>query len=233
MSSIEPGSPSINSLAQTQERFPNHHYSVLCIEDIFDVDESLVRMHPNAEESPDGSLPEASPARAEKLQAYMSSLPSATARADALQTMKDRIILHGAKTNDCEAIFWGDSSTKLAEKILAETAKGRGSSIPMRISEGVQQLGVASYYPLRDVLRKEIVTFVDMVQPPLALLMARQRPLERFSAPTKTTTLDDLMSRYFKPVEDTYPNIVANVVNTASKLKMRKDDIDFLGWSPT
>ncbi len=205
-------------MTEIQRRYPRHTYSMLHMADIFNfthiTDPQTQGINPRQlnESSRKSSSNE------DKLDGLLSSLPSATSRCDVLSTLRTRLIVEVAKEKGCEGVFWGDSTTRLAEKTLAETAKGRGFSLPWQISDGASPHGLDFKYPLRDVLRKELVTFSALTSPPLTTLMLEQPQAAHLSASAKSTTIDDLMSQYFETVEENYPSIVANVVRTSGKL---------------
>ncbi|TVY62697.1 Cytoplasmic tRNA 2-thiolation protein [Lachnellula suecica] len=155
----------------------------------------------------------------ERLQKLLGSMSSATSRADIASTLLTRLLVDVAKRNHCESILFGESTTRLAEKTLTETAKGRGFSLPWQVSDGASPYGIGFNYPLRDLLKKEIVTFTSLTTPPLTELVIFQEKPSNISASSKTTTIDDLMAQYFESVEENYPSIVANVVRTSSKLQ--------------
>jgi cytoplasmic tRNA 2-thiolation protein 2 len=153
------------------------------------------------------------------LEQLLRSIPSATSRSDIIFTLLTRLLVDLAKKNDCESILFGDSTTRLAEKTLTETAKGRGFSLPWQVSDGMSPYGVNFHYPMRDLLKKELVTFSGLTSPPLTDLIIYQSLSTAVSVSAKSTTIDDLMAQYFESVEENYPSIVANVVRTSSKLK--------------
>lgn len=219
ISAVEPGSPAPNLLENIVRRFPQHQYSVAPIEDIFNHYTDPFEKYPEYETILSSQLQDFSGTNRDKLENCLSTLPSATSRSDALQILRNRLIVQFARNHSYKSIVWGDTTTRLAEKTLSETAKGRGLSIPWHISESASSLGVTFHYPLRDLLRKEIVAFSALTPIPLTSLIASQSRAESSPAPARSMTIDDLMAQYFGPVEETYPNIVANVVNTASKLK--------------
>lgn len=155
----------------------------------------------------------------ENLQELIGSLPSATSKTDVISTLLTRLLADVAKSSNCESILFGDTTTRLAEKTLTETAKGRGFSLPWQVSDGMSPFNVGFNYPLRDLLKKEVATFSSLTEPSLKDLIIQQQPSSHVSASSKLTTIDDLMAQYFESVEENYPSIVANVVRTSSKLK--------------
>ncbi|KAF2688325.1 hypothetical protein K458DRAFT_440028 [Lentithecium fluviatile CBS 122367] len=197
-----------------QETYPGFHYNSLDLHDIFEMasEASLSSLLCGADIKEDNTP-------TEKLASLVFSLTSATARADVITTLKTRLIVEHAKSTGCEGILWGDSTTKLAEKTLSETAKGRGFSLPWQVADGDSPFGLTFNYPLRDILKKELVSYVDLIGPSLASLVRDSPAATQASTSSKNTTIDDLMKQYFESVEENFPSIVSNVVRTTSKLE--------------
>ncbi|KAI6715858.1 hypothetical protein JHW43_001680 [Diplocarpon mali] len=208
-------------LKKYMARFPRHAYSSFGLEDALlldNIDWKTLGISAPPQDT-------AHKPGVEKLQALIGSMPSATSRKDIATTLLARLLVDVAKRNDCESILFGDSTTRLAEKTLTETAKGRGFSLPWKVSEGMSSFGVGFNYPMRDLLKKELVAFGSLTKPPLTDLIVYQNASSHISASSKLTTIDDLMIQYFESVEQNYPSIVANVVRTSSKLKPLNNDI--------
>ncbi|KAF1989956.1 hypothetical protein K402DRAFT_325517 [Aulographum hederae CBS 113979] len=206
---IDDAAPTVVSLRTVQERFPGPIYSTVRLEDIFKTQD-----HGHGETEPnDGSA-------TAKLFALFSALPSPTSRIDVASNILTRLVVDVALSSSCEAVLWGDSTTRLAEKTLSETAKGRGFSLPWQIGDGSTPFGLAFHYPLRDLLKKELVAHASIVSPPLEpLVNISSSPAHQVAVSAKNTTIDFLMKQYFESVEENYPSIVANVVRTATKLE--------------
>ena len=149
------------------------------------------------------------------------ALPSATSRADMIQIQRSKRIAEEARLLGCESVLWGHTTTALAERVLAESAKGRGSALPYVIHDGPSPFAVNFMYPLRDLLRKEIQSFCKMTDPPLSDLY-HEPDLKRVQVSSKGTTIDSLMKDYFTSAEKSFPSIVANVVRTSGKLTTRE-----------
>jgi cytoplasmic tRNA 2-thiolation protein 2 len=201
-------------LDQVRQRYPDHQYASRPLHDAFHLltdDASLRDLVPS---SADNKAPP------EELASLINSLTSATARADVLATLRTRLIVEHATRLNCESILWGDSTTRLAEKTLAETAKGRGFSLPWHVSDSESPFGLNFHYPLRDVLKKELVSYIDLAEPGLASLVYEPKSgATQASMSSKNTTIDDLMKQYFESVEENFPSIVSNVVRTTGKLQ--------------
>jgi cytoplasmic tRNA 2-thiolation protein 2 len=199
-------------LEQVKQRYPEHTYSNIALSSITDHDSlipSAFQQTSETSQSPD-----------EKLTAILSALPTATSRADATTIFLRKLLVHQAKTLDCGAILFSDSTTRLSERVLAETAKGRGFSLPWVVSDGESPFGIPLYYPVRELLSKEVAAFVDFIEPSMAGLVVRNEN-GKPAAAMKNTTIDELTRQYFAGVEVDYPSIVANVVRTTSKLQAR------------
>ena len=207
-----------------QERFPEHTYSrrqlsdVLALNSISTFFSQLGHAQHDATEVFD----------IERFDQLLASYKPATSRADVSQILRRRLISHHARQHHCEAILWGDSTTRLAERTLAETAKGRGFSLPYIVSDDEPALGIPSHHPLRDLLGKEVAAFPALSEPTFDELVIRNEPKPAVS--TKNTTIDDLMRQYFASVENEYPSVVANVVKTATKLHtLSADELELAG----
>ena len=202
-------------LEKYKARYPRHTYSSVGLEEALTLKNidwgNLGLPQPTSTDAPKSGT--------ERLQELVRSIPSATSRADIVSTLLTRLLVDVAKRNTCESILFGDCTTRLAEKTLTETAKGRGFSLPWQVSDGMSPYGIGFNYPLRDVLKQELASFVSLTTPALTDLVRRQEPSSHVSASSKLTTIDDLMVQYFESVEENYPSIVANVVRTSSKLK--------------
>ncbi|KAL8878295.1 MAG: hypothetical protein Q9198_003861 [Flavoplaca austrocitrina] len=132
--------------------------------------------------------------------------------------LRSQLVEAFAKGNHCDSILYGDSTTRLAERTLSETAKGRGGAIPWLTGDGRSPHGIKIVYPMRDLLRKEITAYMAMAAPPLRPFLVENTLGKKSSASSKNLTIEDLMGQYFESVESNYPSIVANVVRTSGRL---------------
>ena len=213
----------VQKLEQLQHLFPAYEYSTSRLSEVFSAAdaEQITRGNETSSASQSPSNSQASPElpRSDSLIKLLRSLPSATSRVDVIATLRTRLIVRHAKELGCESVLWGDSTTRLAEKTLAESAKGRGLSIPWQLADGCGPHEIEFLFPLQELLRKELVSYVDMLSSPLSLLLDTPTSTLPPSVTSKSTAIDDLMKQYFESVEKNYPSIVANVVRTTRKLK--------------
>jgi cytoplasmic tRNA 2-thiolation protein 2 len=202
-------------LEKYKARFPRHSYSTVGLEEALSLESidwnSLSVARPIKHDDTISGV--------ERLQKFIGSMPSATSRADVVTTLLTRLLVDVGKRHSCEGILFGDSTTRLAEKTLTETAKGRGFSLPWQVSDGMSPYGITFNYPLRDLLKKELFAFSALLTPQITDMILLPESSANISVSSKSTTIDDLMAQYFQSVEENYPSIVANVVRTSSKLK--------------
>lgn len=200
-----------DSFAALQARYPQHEYHSAALSEVLSLDD-LSNLFPDAAEHSDGG---ASPR--DRLLSILNSSKSATGRQDTLQILRRKLVVQVAKRQQCEAVLCADSTTKLAERTLSETVKGRGSALPWIVADGESLHGAAFYYPQSEILTKELEAYVSFIEPPLdQLIVKADKPA---SVSTKNMTIDDLMHQYFESVERDFPSIVANVVRTTGKLQ--------------
>jgi cytoplasmic tRNA 2-thiolation protein 2 len=203
-------------MKRLQEEYPRHTYFHVDLAEIFDYPNSILEAPGISELSPALSALSGQASNQDKLDRLLDSLPSATSRTDMLGILRTRLLVEIAKKRGCEGIMWGDSTTRLAEKTLAETAKGRGFSLPWQLSDGASPHGLIFRYPLRDLLKKELAAYASLATPPLTPFIIPEQVPQPFTS--KNATIDDLMTNYFESVEESFPSIVANVVRTSGKL---------------
>lgn len=146
-----------------------------------------------------------------------------------------------------DALLTGHSTTSLAALALAETARGRGFAVPWAVNDGVfalprqgrgaaggdeaeaagsdPVLRIAIYHPLRELFRKELISYNGVSEPPLdALLVAAPQAAPGAAVVShRALGISDVLTRYFAEVEASYPSVVANVVRTAGKLMTAPD----------
>lgn len=197
-----------------KERFPSYEQGIVCLEEYDDYGIKLNNSIMDQAQSNDY----ASHSKAQKMEMQLQSVLSPTSRSDLINMIRRKLIHIYAQRHNCDWILYGDSTTLLAEKTLSETAKGRGGHLPLLTADGADCI-----YPLRDLLKKELIMYAQTTSPPLTSLIIEPKLRSPISS-SKDTTIDDLMHQYFDSVEQNFPSIVANVVRTSSKLKLPSSD---------
>ena len=215
-SSIASSAPGADLLKTLEEAYPGRTYTATTIESIFRHREQVDEVVSNLKLDP--STLQCLESDSERLNHLLNSLPSATARSDFLSLTLRRLIVTCAIESGCDGILWGDSNGTLAAKALSETAKGRGFSLPWQVSDGPSPFGIYFTYPLRDMNKSELVLYSSLQDGVMNSIIAPDAKYE-LSASAKSTSIDGLIAQYVESQGARYPNIIANVVRTASKLQ--------------
>ena len=209
------------AMAALQERWAEHEYDILPLSTVMKLDETRGLLPASlGQEDAGGSQQTPSDA----LLSLLLAAPSVTSRADLHALLLRKLLLHNATSSatPSSAVLWAHSTTRLASLTLSETAKGRGSTLPYLLPSTTateSSFGVPFYYPMQDLLAKEISAFCSFQQPSLdPLILTRDM---KPAVSTKNMTIDDLVRQYFEGVEKEFPSIVANVVKTTGKLQGR------------
>ena len=197
------------------ERFPSHRYSWVRLDEIFDYDD-LSGFEADPHTITGMSYQDVD--RNHALETLLANMSSQASRSDMIGILRSRLVTAFAKTDECECILYGDSTTKIAERVLTETAKGRGGALPWLTEDGQSPHDLKVVYPMRDLLRKEIAAYARMIKPSLESIILESRTSSVGPISAKENTIEDLMGQYFESVEENYPSIVANVVRTSSRL---------------
>ena len=203
-----------DALDSLKQHFLSHSFSrcdlhevFVCDKDIFQALQSLGfegRRHEHPRES---------------LERLMASASTSTSRAELLQLLLTRLIVHHAKSQTCESVLWGHSDSRLAAKALSNVAKGRGSALPLEICDGMSPWGLHFQYPLRDLFKSELEIYASLLPDEFSgYFVPDPFPATNFSI--RNTSIDELLSNYINSQGDKYPSVMANVVRTSSKLQM-------------
>lgn len=207
-SQIETGTEHIEKL---KTRYPVFAYSLVPFSSIYDVTT-------RGKTSGDATPPDSD--NLARLHKLLGAVNSSSSRSDLLGIFLRRVVVQFAKSHNLEGVLWADSTTKLAEKVLSESSKGRGYSLPWSVTDGETPFDVLFHFPLREVLKKEVAEYVKATDPPLTDLIRDDTvSTSRFPVSSKHMTIDLLAHQYFDSVEANYPSIVSNVVRTSTKLE--------------
>ncbi|KAH8427173.1 uncharacterized protein LDX57_004888 [Aspergillus melleus] len=153
----------------------------------------------------------------ERLDAFRSSIESATSKADVDGALRNRLIVAIAKEVGAKTILWGDSDTTLAAKTLANVAKGRGSSLTWQVSDGMSPSGLEFNFALRDLFTVELRNYASFFPELSRMILPDEPPSE--NTLTKNLSIDELMMRYVQTQGEKYPGVMLNVTRTANKLQ--------------
>ena len=211
----------LDMLQILENKYPNHQYYSSTLEAVHVYKYKSSRggkASPSDNESRNDSVVES----ASPLMDVIDSFKSGSLKSELLDITQDRLILEAAKTLSCDAIARGDSTTRLAERTLTAISTGRGLFVPFQTADVLVGDGTTATFPLRDLMRHELVSFLQAVLPDLHALALRHGAFSEPEPPYRST-IPGLMHQYFESTEETYPSIVANVAKTAARLNVHCD----------
>ncbi|KAF9889598.1 cytoplasmic tRNA 2-thiolation protein 2 [Aspergillus nanangensis] len=229
-STISPSSPPDNERFELfQKQFPLCTFTRVPFESIFDFVPDIhevLSAYVGSNFTDDSSL-----SNKERLNAFRSSITTATSKADVDTTLMNRLIVAFAKKLDCLGVVWGDSDNRLAAKTLASAAKGRGASVTWQVADGMSPWGLEFIFPLRDLFQWELQSYANLMPELNHLIVADEKPSE--TTLTKNLSIDELMMRYVTNQGEKYPGIMSNVTRTANKLQSAEDRVGVPRYSAT
>ncbi|PGG96743.1 cytoplasmic tRNA 2-thiolation protein 2 [Helicocarpus griseus UAMH5409] len=210
------GQPDSQRLNSFQEAYPLHTYTQVSLHSIFQYDTTIrdvISAYAGPEFTDDTSKTDE-----ERLESFRSSLSTATSRTDIDAVLLTRLVVAVANEQQCEAILWGDSDSRLASKALANVAKGRGFSVPWDVCDGMSPWGIQFNFPLRDLFRFELSHYASVALPK-SLAVVDSEPPSVDNLSNRNVSIEDLMSHYVETQGAKYPGIMANIVRTIDKLE--------------
>ncbi|EMD33514.1 hypothetical protein CERSUDRAFT_160477 [Gelatoporia subvermispora B] len=168
------------------------------------------------------------------LRSYLSSLPTPTAVASALQSLIRVLLLHTAVETKSSHLLLGTSLTSLAISLISGIGQGAGFNIEQEIQEewvpdiqpasdsngsewlGGYQKGVRIIRPLRDVGLKECAFWAWWEK----LQVVGE---DRAGWPESRQDIGGLTKDFIMRLEKDYPSTVSTIVRTCAKLSPRGD----------
>ena len=200
-----------------RELYPRHKYTTIPFSSIFRYDKEIGDVISKL--SAPGFQDQTSKTDQERLDSFKSSLSSATSRTDIEYILLNRLIVAFAKEQGCDGILWGHSDSRLAGRVLADVAKGRGFSLPWQICEGMSPSGLNFNFPLRDLFKSELEVYSSLIPERVSQVIIPERSLADISCAIKAMSIEDMMTQYIETQGAKYPSIMANVVRTVNKLE--------------
>ncbi|KAG1470882.1 hypothetical protein G6F56_002432 [Rhizopus delemar] len=153
----------------------------------------------------------------EELKKLFDSIKKTTAKEDLLYHIKMEMLMQVAEREGCTYIFFGDSATRQAIKMISWTAKGRGYSLPLDISVDTEIRGMGIMRPMKDMLSKEIGLYNHFSA--LQVLP----PYNYSTMMPPKSSIDRLTEGFINSLERDFPSTVSTVCRTTLKLTPAKD----------
>ncbi|KAJ7986064.1 hypothetical protein DPEC_G00346930 [Dallia pectoralis] len=149
----------------------------------------------------------------EALQRLFASVRTLTAKEDLLQTLRQHLILHIARTEGYTKVMMGDSCSRLAVKLLSNISLGRGASLAVDTGFSDSRYGdVVIVRPMRDYSSKEIAYYNRMFDVPFICIPGLD---------TKTpdrASIQRLTESFVTKLQMDFPSTVSTIYRTSEKL---------------
>uniref|UniRef100_A0A4W6DTE2 Cytoplasmic tRNA 2-thiolation protein 2 n=1 Tax=Lates calcarifer TaxID=8187 RepID=A0A4W6DTE2_LATCA len=217
--------------------FPFH---MVPLEEVLDLPSSVVVMAPSPSEPPasaykaavdhfiqsDSSgcltpqyqeqtlLPEVQESRTQVLQQLIGSAKTLTARQDLLNTLRQHLLVHTARTKGYSKLMLGDNCTRLAVKLLTSLSLGRGAQLAQDTGFSDSRYGdIILVRPMRDYSAKEIAYYNYMFNVTSVFIP---------SLDTKTTdkaSIQRLTESFVTKLQADFPSTVSTIYRTSEKLQ--------------
>ncbi|KAG2448454.1 hypothetical protein HYH02_006346 [Chlamydomonas schloesseri] len=167
--------------------------------------------------------------REARLQQLLEAVQDPTGREDLIHHLRRRLLAAAGTAEGATKLLCGDSATALAARVVADTAKGRGFSLPSDIqlldARGAAAGEPTFLYPMREVTVKEAV-FVcrlrglrpaELPGPLLLSRLAAASPGRHSRDPRRS--INSLASAFIDSLQANLPSTIFTVLRTASALR--------------
>ncbi|XP_038593759.1 cytoplasmic tRNA 2-thiolation protein 2 [Micropterus salmoides] len=163
------------------------------------------------EETP---LPDVQESHTHLLQQLIGSAKTLTAREDLLNTLRQHLLVHTARTEGYSKLMLGDNCTRLAVKLLTSISLGRGAQLAQDTGFSDSRYGdIILVRPMRDYSAKEIAFYNRMFSVPSVFIP---------SLDTKTTdkaSIQRLTESFVTKLQADFPSTVSTIYRTSEKLQ--------------
>ncbi|XP_070772191.1 cytoplasmic tRNA 2-thiolation protein 2 [Enoplosus armatus] len=158
--------------------------------------------------------PDVQESRTQLLQQLIGSVKTLTAREDLLNTLRQHLLVHTARTEGYSKLMLGDNCTRLAVKLLTSISLGRGAQLAQDTGFADSRYGdIILVRPMRDYSAKEIAYYNRMFNVPSVFIP---------SLDTKTTdkaSIQRLTESFVTKLQADFPSTVSTIYRTSEKLQ--------------
>ncbi|ORY76638.1 hypothetical protein BCR37DRAFT_162410 [Protomyces lactucae-debilis] len=195
-------------LAWLKERFPEMQWITVPLEKLESLATEQIVLVPDASDGTPRLVGNVS-RKPLSLKTSFSALSSQTAQEDMLGVYIDALLFHETKQAGAHCLQFAETATKIAAKVLTQTALGRGYTLPSHVADSTQRDGVWAVRPMKGLLEEELSLYASLIGMP--------DPVED-EVSGKPGSIGTLTQRYFRTLEKDFPSLVATVVRTTGKL---------------
>nr|CAD7597400.1 unnamed protein product [Timema genevievae] len=148
-----------------------------------------------------------------KLLALFKNVTSLTSKEDLLLKLRNQLLVRVAKELKCSKVFVGESSTRLAVKILTNVALGRGAHLSLDVGFCDSRDGAIKVLrPMRDFTNKEVAfyNFFNKLEPVVISSLGTKADTQ--------ASIQKLTEKFVTDLQDNFPATVSTVFRTGEKL---------------
>ncbi|XP_027863661.1 cytoplasmic tRNA 2-thiolation protein 2 isoform X1 [Xiphophorus couchianus] len=148
------------------------------------------------------------------LQQLIGSAQTLTAKQDLLNTLRQHLLVHTARTRGYSKLMLGDSCTRLAVKLLTSISLGRGAHLAQDTGFSDCRYGdVTVVRPMREYSAKEIAYYNHMFKVPSVVV-----PNLDTKTPDKAS-IQRLTQSFVTKLQADFPSTVSTIYRTGEKLQ--------------
>lgn len=160
------------------------------------------------------SLPDVQESQTCLLQQLMDSAKTLTAKQDLLNTLRQHLLVHTARTRGYSKLMLGDSCTRLAVKLLSSISLGRGALLAQDTGFSDSRYGdVIATRPMREYSAKEIAYYNHMFKVPSVFIPSLD------SKTSDKASIQRLTETFITKLQADFSSTVSTIYRTSEKLQ--------------
>ncbi|XP_074501750.1 cytoplasmic tRNA 2-thiolation protein 2 [Sebastes fasciatus] len=172
-------------------------------------------------EQEETSTPDVQESHTQLLQQLIGSAKTLTAREDLLNTLRQHLLVHTARSEGYSKLMLGDNCTRLAVKLLTSISLGRGAQLAQDTGFSDSRYGdIMLVRPMRDYSAKEIAYYNHMFSVPSVFMPS-------LGTKTKdTSSIQRLTESFVIKLQADFPSTVSTIYRTSEKLQKSSSTAD-------
>ncbi|KAG7512739.1 cytoplasmic tRNA 2-thiolation protein 2 [Solea senegalensis] len=169
---------------------------------------------PTSQEQKERSLPVVQEAHTRLLQQLVGSAKTLTAKQDLLNTLKQHLLVHTARTEGYSKVMLGDNCTRLAVKLLTSISVGRGAQLAQDTGFSDTRYGdIILVRPMREYSAKEIAFYNHMFSVASVFVPSLD------TKSTEKASIQRLTESFVTKLQTEFPSTVSTIYRTSEKLQ--------------
>lgn len=166
----------------------------------------------------------------------LSNVDDVTGVEDLIAHLQERLLVRAAASLNCNRLLLGECASRVASKIIADAAKGRGYSLPADIqlldARSLPSGGPAVVHPIRDVTYRELealcafkgISWSDRAPGTQLIEHQRQGPAcsstkGSMKAKSGALSINSLAERFIDDMQSSVPGSIYTILRTAAHLQ--------------